>query len=69
MSFSLREVIEASGYDLETVEDAQWLLSKENEFDELIERAEAIVEAENERNLAEAEADYLREHPEENEDD
>lgn len=69
MSVSLREVIEAGGYDLETVEDAQWLLSKENEFDELIERAEAIVEAENERNLAEAEADYLREHPEENEDD
>lgn len=67
MSVSLREVIEAGGYDLETVEDAEWLLSKENEFDELIERAEAIVEAENERNLAEAEADYLREHPEENE--
>lgn len=44
MSVSLLEVIEAGGYDLDTVEDATWLLSKRNEFEELIEKAEIIVE-------------------------
>lgn len=43
MSVSLLEVIEAGGYDLNTVEDANWLLSKRNEFDELIEKAEEVV--------------------------
>lgn len=43
MSVSLLEVIEAGGYDLSTKEDAIWLLSKEQEFAELIERAEEIV--------------------------
>jgi hypothetical protein len=44
MSVSLLEVIEAGGYNLETVEDANWLLSKQNEFEELIEAAEQKVE-------------------------
>lgn len=44
MSVSLQEVIEAGGYDLSTVEDANWLLSKRNEFDELIEAAEQLIE-------------------------
>ena len=44
MSVSLLEVIEAGGYDLTTVEDAQWLLSTKSEFEELIEQAEALVE-------------------------
>lgn len=44
MSVSLLEVIEAGGYNLETVEDARWLLSKQNEFEELIEAAEQKVE-------------------------
>lgn len=48
MSVSLREVIEAGGYNLETVEDANWLLSKQNEFEELIEAAEQKVEEEDE---------------------
>lgn len=38
MSVSLLEVIEAGGYDLTTVEDANWLLSKQSEFEELIDR-------------------------------
>ena len=42
MSVSLLEVIEAGGYDLSTVEDANWLLSKQNEFEELIEESEEI---------------------------
>lgn len=43
MSVSLLEVIEAAGYDLNTPEDANWLLSKQYEFKELIEKAEQIV--------------------------
>lgn len=44
MGVSLLEVIEHGGYNLNTVEDATWLLSKKNEFEELIEKAEALVE-------------------------
>lgn len=44
MSVSLLEVIEAGGYDLSTYDDANWILSKRDEFDELIETAEATVE-------------------------
>lgn len=44
MSVSLSEVIEAGGYDLETVEDAQWLLSKQSEFERLVEKAEELIE-------------------------
>ena len=45
MSVSLREVIEAGGYDLTTVEDARWLISQEGDWDELLEQAEELVEA------------------------
>ncbi len=45
MSVSLLEVIEAGGYDLATVEDANWLLSKQSELEELIEEAQAVVDA------------------------
>ncbi len=44
MSVSLLEVIEAGGYDLATTEDAAWLLSKQNEFEELVEKAQELVE-------------------------
>ena len=44
MSVSLLEVIEAGGYDLTTVEDANWLLSKQSEFDELVEQAQELVD-------------------------
>lgn len=44
MSVSLLEVIEAGGYDISTVEDAQWLLGKQSEFEELIEQAENLIE-------------------------
>lgn len=52
MSVSLLEVIEAAGYNLETVEDADWLLSRQYEFNELIEQAYEIVQAEEERQFA-----------------
>lgn len=48
MSVSLQEVIEAAGYDLNTVEDASWFLSKVSEFEELVTAAEDLVEAEDE---------------------
>lgn len=44
MSVSLLEVIEAAGYDVSTKEDATWLLSKQNEFEELVENAQDLVE-------------------------
>ena len=43
---SLLEVIEAGGFDLSTKEDAEWLLSTQNEYNSLIERAEELVEEE-----------------------
>ncbi len=46
MSVSLREVIEAGGYDLSTVEDAEWLLSVQNEAEELFEEAQDLVDSE-----------------------
>lgn len=48
MSVSLLEVIEHGGYDIRTPEDARWLLSKQSEFQELIEQAEEVIEAEEE---------------------
>lgn len=44
MSVSLLEVIESAGYDIKTIDDARWLLSKQSEFEELIEQAETVVE-------------------------
>lgn len=43
---TLREVIENAGYDIDTIEDARWLLSKQAEFNQLIENAEELVEEE-----------------------
>ena len=71
MSVSLLEVIEAGGYNLRTVEDAQWLLSKQQEFEELVEGAEdfleevdriecELTEAELEAEELQAKADELR---------
>ena len=45
MSVTLLEVIEAGGYDITTKEDAIWLLSKQNEFEELIEKAQDLVDS------------------------
>ena len=44
MGILLAEVIEAGGYDLSTIEDSIWLLSKQNEFEQLIESAEKLIE-------------------------
>lgn len=44
MSVSLLEVLENAGYDLTLVEDANWLLSKQEEFEELIERAQEVLD-------------------------
>lgn len=45
MSVSLLEVIEAGGYDLSTPEDAKWLLAQVNQFEELVVKAEDMLEA------------------------
>ena len=48
MSVSLLEVIEHGGYNLDTVEDARWLLATQSEYEDLIEKAEEVVESEDE---------------------
>lgn len=54
MSVSLREVIEAGGYNLDTAEDCKWLLSREEEFEDLKELAYYTIEQEEN-----AEDDYI----------
>lgn len=44
MSVSLDQVISSAGFDLETREDALWLISKSAEFDELLLKAEDLIE-------------------------
>lgn len=45
MSVSLEEVLNHAGYDIEkNVEDAEWLIGKKDEFEELIEKAEELKE-------------------------
>lgn len=45
MSVSLLEVLESAGYDIKNnVDDAKWLLSQKDEFDELYNQAEALDE-------------------------
>lgn len=44
MSVGIREVIEAGGYNLNTVEDARWLLTQDREWMELLDRAGAMVD-------------------------
>lgn len=45
MSVTLREVLEFSSYKpLENQQDAKWLLSRRNEFEELLEGAESLLE-------------------------
>lgn len=44
MSVSLLEVIEQGGYDLSNKDDATWLLSKQNEFEKLVNQAEEVLE-------------------------
>lgn len=58
MSVSLQEVIEAAGYDLTTLEDNQWLLGVQREFEELVDRAEFIIDQEQEKLDLAAEVAY-----------
>lgn len=44
MSVSILEVIEAGGYNLTTREDALWLTCQQNEFAELIEQAQDLLD-------------------------
>lgn len=54
MSVSLLECIEASGFDLNEESDARWFVSKLDEFEELMIKAEDLIEAkEDERNAKE----------------
>jgi len=65
MSVTITEVIEAGGYDLTTYEDAIWLLAQRNEWDELVDKAMALSDAHDEAEAAEAEAEYKKSFPDE----
>jgi hypothetical protein len=60
MSVSILEVIEAGGYDLTTYEDCKWLLSKQKEFTKLIEKAEQLVDEQDEKESEESELEYQK---------
>lgn len=44
MSTSIEAVVEHGGFDISTYEDANWLLAQRNEWDEMIERAQTVVD-------------------------
>lgn len=45
MSVSLDEVLTAAGYDIKNnVDDAQWLLDQRDEFEELCEKANDVID-------------------------
>lgn len=60
MSVSLLEVIEAGGYDLSTEEDARWLLLQVNQFEELVIKAEDMIEQIEEAELIASDEDYRK---------
>lgn len=68
MSVSLREVIEAAGYDLTSEGDCNWLLSKRNEMEELLDLAENTIYDIKEKMADEQEAEYRKQIDEEIED-
>jgi len=59
MSVSLLECLESCGYKVTTnLEDAEWLKSKDKEWNELLDKAEKMIDAEEERQSAIDEAEY-----------
>lgn len=58
MGVSLLEVINAAGYDLTTLDDARWFLSKVTEFEEIVQEVEDLIEAHEEIENGKSEAEY-----------
>lgn len=63
MSVSLLEVLENAGYDvLHNVDDARWLMSQNDEWEELYEKAEELEDEYNDyldcKETAEEDGDY-----------
>lgn len=44
MSVSLEEALNAAGYKLDNVEDCEWLIGKQEEFSEMIDRANNLLD-------------------------
>jgi len=65
MSVSLLEVIETAGYDLSTLEDNEWLVSKRREFEELLDKADFMIDQEVEKELVASEVEYEKHFPKE----
>lgn len=58
MSVSILEVIEAGGYDLSLYDDNVWLLAQVKQFEELVEKAQTMIDEEQERLDAIEEEEY-----------
>jgi len=65
MSVSLLEAVEAAGYNLNNLEDANWLLSKESEFESLLDAARTLVNNVEEEENRLAELEYSKNFPNE----
>jgi len=65
MSVSLLDVIEYGGYNLSSLEDANWLLSKETEFESLLDAARTLVNNAEEEESRLAEIEYSKNFPNE----
>lgn len=52
---TLQQVIEAGGFSLNTYEDAQWLISQAQQFEDLLTKAEDLVEKIDEESYQELE--------------
>lgn len=67
MSTSILELIEGGAFDLTKLEDAKWLIGQQKQFEALVEKAEADIEAYEEAESAEAERQYREKFPEDEE--
>lgn len=58
MSTSISQVIADGGYDLSKEDDARWLLSQVNQFEQLVVEAEDLIEKIEEAESKRLEAEY-----------
>ena len=45
MSVSLEEALNGAGYNLDNVEDCEWLIGKQDEFSEMVDRATNLLDS------------------------
>lgn len=65
---TLQELLNGQGYDLKTRTDAEWLVGRRNEIDELLEQAEYMIEKLDDEEDRLAEIEYKKRFPDEDTD-